>query len=124
MSNILKEMQREIELQSRGKPIIIQTGAPQPNPSTKGGIKTSTVVLSIVLTVVVVATVVVAIIVVNKNAEHSANVNLVHMEEEDSDEDWHDLSDDYPKMLDKSKSLKNSQKSDRDPNFTLLEDLM
>ena len=124
MSNILKEMQREIELQSRGKPIIIQTGAP--SQPTKGGIKTSTVVLSIVLTVVVVATVVVAIIVVNKNAEHSANTNLVRMEEEDSDEDWHDLSDDYPKMLDKSKSLKNSQQKNdnRDPNFTLLEDLM
>ena len=119
MSSILHEMARHIELQGKSqKPIIIRAG--EKKVDTKG-IKTSTVVVAIIVTVFVVASVTIAIILVNRDAEKNRNVNLVHIEDE-SDEDWQDLSD-YPEMLEKSRGLKQHELKNKDPNFTLLRDL-
>ena len=119
MSSILHEMARHIELQGKGqKPIIIQAGEKKADTR---GIKTSTVVVAILVTVFVVSSVTIAVILINRDAEKNRNVNLVHIEDE-SDEDWQDLSD-YPKMLEKSRGLKQQELNNKDPNFTLLKDL-
>jgi hypothetical protein len=135
-SDFLKDMAREVELQSRGKPPRITISGGAEKTDTKG-MKTSTVVVAIALTVLVVGSVIVAIIVVNRDTEMTRNSNLVRIDDE-SDEDWQDFDDDYPKMLEKSKRLKRSRNKKnrrededeeevddepKDPNFTLLRNL-
>ena len=105
------------QLQQSAKPAPPQVVLQQPPPQIiHGGAPTTsksgdTWKIALIVVFVAVA-VVVGVIIYNKSTEKTHNANLIRL---DDDEDWNDLDEDPPHEF---------EEQHKDPNFTLLRDIV
>ena len=125
-TSLLQQLQQQAQKAQISAPVSTPVGGAGPSvvitaPSAAAADKSASISLRMLLGFLfVVVLCVVGVIVYNKTCEKSHNLNLVRLED---DEDWKDLDEEEPHDFSPD-GRKQQQQQHRDPNFTLLRDIL